>query len=65
MDCPAKSNTVNNALCELFYPYGCGTRCKNLYKRWMKTEKEVQEIENKAGCQKEKGNVFEGQEDFD
>jgi endogenous inhibitor of DNA gyrase (YacG/DUF329 family) len=48
MDCPAKSNTVNNALCELFYPYGCGTRCKNLYKRWMKTEKEVQEIENKG-----------------
>lgn len=45
MDCPAKSKEVTKALCELFYPYGCGSRCKNLYKKWVKEEKEVRELE--------------------
>lgn len=42
--CPAKNQEVNNELCELFTPYG-GSRCTNLYKRWIKTEKEVIELE--------------------
>jgi hypothetical protein len=47
VSCPAKSQKVNNQLCELFYPYGCGVKCKNLYKRWMETESEVREMETK------------------
>lgn len=39
MDCPAKSEDVRKELCDLFYPYGCGSRCKNLYSRWLKEEK--------------------------
>lgn len=48
-DCPpVKSVKVENALCELFYPFGCGCKCKNLYKRWMKTEAEVKRLESEA-----------------
>lgn len=48
MNCPAKSEEVKKELCELFYPYGCGSRCKHLYDKWVKEEKEVQELENKV-----------------
>ncbi|ENJ9653508.1 hypothetical protein AB2T14_001116 [Clostridium botulinum] len=48
MECPAKSDVVNNRLCELFYPYGCGVKCKNLYKKWLGEEKEVVELEESA-----------------
>lgn len=46
MKCPAKNKIVNKELCELFYPFGCGAKCKNLYNKWMKEEKEVQRLEN-------------------
>ncbi|GAA0774501.1 hypothetical protein GCM10008908_24440 [Clostridium subterminale] len=45
MDCPAKSEDVRRDLCDLFYPYGCGSRCERLYKRWLKEEKEVRILE--------------------
>jgi len=45
-NCPAKNDKVNAALCELFYPYGCGAKCKHLYDRWMKTEEEVRKLES-------------------
>ena len=46
MKCPAKNQKVNAELCELFYPYGCGSKCKNLYHKWMETEKEVVKLES-------------------
>lgn len=45
MNCPAKNPEVTKALCDLFYPYGCGSKCKNLYKKWIKEEKEVRKLE--------------------
>lgn len=48
-NCPAKSQKVINQLCETFYPYGCGTQCKNLYKRWLDTVAEVRELEKQSG----------------
>lgn len=45
MSCPAKSKEVKKELCELFYPFGCGTRCNNLYQRWLKDEEEVRKLE--------------------
>lgn len=45
MNCPAKSEEVKKELCGLFYPYGCGTRCNNLYQRWLREEEEVRELE--------------------
>lgn len=45
-DCPkVKSKEVERQLCDTFYPYGCGTRCKRLYEIWMKTEEEVRTLE--------------------
>ena len=48
MNCPAKSEKVVVALCELFYPYGCGAQCKHLYDKWMATEPEVQQLESEV-----------------
>jgi hypothetical protein len=48
MNCPVSNGKVNSALCELFYPYGCGSKCKHLYERWMETEPEVQKLESEA-----------------
>lgn len=46
MNCPSvKSDEVKVALCELWYPYGCGVKCKRLYERWLKEEAEVRELE--------------------
>lgn len=50
MNCPAKSEEVKREICELFYPHGCGTRCNNLYQRWLKDEEEVKKLEVRRRC---------------
>ncbi|MEG3040876.1 MAG: hypothetical protein RR891_02655 [Clostridium sp.] len=52
MDCPAKSKEVQRELCELLYPYGCGSRCQNIYRRWINEEEEVRKLEG-LGCREE------------
>jgi len=46
MSCPAKSAEVTRRICEIFYPYGCGAKCNNLYKRWTEIEEEVKRLES-------------------
>lgn len=45
MNCPARSDHVKKELCNLFYPYGCGSKCTHVYKRWCKEVKEVRVLE--------------------
>jgi len=47
-ECLAKHPRVISQLCDLNYPYRCGTSCMNQYKKWLKTEPEVQQLEKEA-----------------
>lgn len=42
-DCPKTHDLIICELCGLWYPAG-GARCRNQFKRWLKTEPEVQRL---------------------
>lgn len=45
--CPTKSQYLQECLCEYWYPYGCGTKCRNMFKKWLKESDEVKKIHYK------------------
>ena len=46
LDCPKTDNKIISQICEIFYPYGSKARCNKVFQKWLKEEKEVQEIHN-------------------
>lgn len=42
--CPTKSSYLQGCLCEIWYPYGCGTKCRNMFKNWLKQSEEVSKL---------------------
>ena len=48
MDCPTKSIVVKKQLCEWYYPYGCGKKCKKLFKNWYRENEEIRFLHDQA-----------------
>lgn len=44
LDCPNTHNKIIRQLCGIYYPYGGKSKCNKHFKKWLETEKEVQQL---------------------
>jgi len=59
LDCPDTHPEIICQLCDWWYPYG-GAVCRNMFNRWLKEEKEVQDLHKQyqEQCQERNSNVI-------